>query len=91
LIVGGGSIGVDNFNVGNGVGSSSSHTLGSGESISAGNENIGNFGTGAFTQTGGTKTVTNTLALGRESGSSGTYHLSGGSISADSEYLGGSG
>ena len=45
-------------------------------------EYIGVSGTGAFTQSGGTHTVTNTLTLAANSGSSGTYNLSGGSLSA---------
>ncbi|MDP6381155.1 MAG: hypothetical protein QF662_07400, partial [Phycisphaerae bacterium] len=50
---------------------------------------IGRYGTGWFTQTGGTNTVERDLYLGRESGSSGTYELSGGELSVgDSETIG---
>ena len=42
-------------------------------------ELVGNHGSGNFTQTGGTNSVTsNVLALGENSGSSGTYNLNGG-------------
>ena len=47
-----------------------------------GNEFIGNFGIGTFNQIGGTHTVTMTLALADNGGSSGTYNLQGGTLSA---------
>ena len=53
-----------------------------GGSLAASTEYIGNSGSGAFTQTGGTNTVSNTLTLASNSGSSGTYNLQGGSLSA---------
>ena len=50
----------------------------SGGSLSASrNEVVGVSGSGAFTQSGGTNTVAGTLILGYNSGSSGTYNLSG--------------
>ena len=39
-------------------------------------------GSGTFTQSGGTNTVSNTLTLAANAGSSGTYNLSGGSLAA---------
>ena len=50
----------------------------SGGSLSAGTTNIGYGGTGVFTQSGGTNTVSNSLVLGEDSGASGTYNLNGG-------------
>jgi 2-phospho-L-lactate transferase/gluconeogenesis factor (CofD/UPF0052 family) len=47
-----------------------------------GNEFIGNNGTGTFNQTGGSHTVTQILALADNGGSSGTYNLQGGILSA---------
>src|SRR5208283_1660657 len=39
---------------------------------------VGYSGTGSFTQSGGTNTVSSTLELGCNSGDSGTYNLNGG-------------
>ncbi len=64
----------------------------SGGTLSANNESIGLSGTGTFTQTGGSNTLTGLLGLGTNSGSSGTYNLNGGvSLSAFSEYIGNAG
>ena len=52
---------------------------------------MGNSGSGTFNQSGGTNTVSNNLSLGASSGSSGTYSLSGGSLSGCWEYIGPSG
>ena len=62
----------------------------SGGTLSSGYEFIGIGGTGTFTQSGGTNTVSNTLDLGFYSGSSGAYNLSStGSLSAgNSEDIG---
>jgi fibronectin-binding autotransporter adhesin len=55
-------------------------------------EYIGYQGTGTFTQTGGTNSITSYLYLGYNSGASGTYNLSGtGQLSAYFEYIGYSG
>ncbi len=47
-------------------------------SLAAGTEYIGYSGTGSFVQTGGTNTIANTLYLGENFGSVGTYNLLGG-------------
>ena len=58
----------------------------------AGSEYVGDSGTGAFTQTGGTNTVTGGLVLGDASGGSGTYKLNGGTLAVGGdEYIGNSG
>jgi len=58
-------------------------------SLSASTEYIGNFGTGTFTQSGSTYTVTHHLYLGYHSTGSGTYHQSGGMHTVTNElYLG---
>ena len=78
-------------------GASGSYTLsGSGYlSASAATEYIGNSGSGAFTQTGGTNIVGGGIIyLGSNPGSSGTYSLSGSgnfAISNGFEYIGNSG
>jgi hypothetical protein len=52
-------------------------------------EYIGDFGVGTFTQTGGSHTVNGAITLGDNSGSSGTYNLSGtGNLTAGSEVIG---
>ena len=56
-----------------------------------GDEYIGNSGSGSFTQSGGTNTVYVPL-LGTNPGASGTYSLSGGSLTvSDNEFVGNSG
>jgi autotransporter-associated beta strand protein len=50
-----------------------------GSSLSAANQYVGYTGTGTFTQSGGTNTVSN-LTLGQGSGSNGTYNLNGGTL-----------
>ena len=47
-----------------------------------GNESIGSSGTGTFTQTGGTNTVAGTLTLAANTGSTGSYSLQGGALTA---------
>ena len=60
--------------------------------LSTHTEIIGDSGTGEFNQTGGTNGIWDTLHLGFNSGSSGTYNLSGtGTLSAGWESVGGSG
>lgn len=58
--------------------------LQTGGSLSASNEYIGYNGTGTFTQSGGTNTITNSLAIALSAGSTGTYNLSGGTLTAGS-------
>jgi hypothetical protein len=52
--------------------------------LTVGNEYIGNYGNGTFTQSGGTHAVANTLTIAANPGSMGTYNLSGGSLQAGS-------
>jgi hypothetical protein len=84
-----GSINVNNFTIGNDAGSNGSFTLGSGQTLTASVETIGNNGTGTLSQTGGTNTLSvGSLFLGYGSGT-GTYNLGGtGSLSASIEYIG---
>jgi len=86
LSVGGGngSIAVDNLVLGSALGFSGSHTLSGTGSIAAGNATIGDSGAGNFTQTGGTNTIAAILAIAANAGSSGTYSLQGGALSAGS-------
>lgn len=57
--------------------------------VSAAFETIGMSGTGTFTQTGGSNSVSNTLWIGYNTSFNGTYNLSGsGVLSAATEYLG---
>ena len=78
---GGGSNSGNNLLVGFSAVSNGSYELNAG-SLSSNNEWIGYYGTGTFTQSGGTHTVTNTLTLAANSGSSGTYNLQGGTLTA---------
>jgi autotransporter-associated beta strand protein len=60
-----------------------------GGSLSAAISYIGDSGTGTFTQTGGTSTISNSLYLGHTSGSNGTYTLSdSGQLNAGYENIG---
>ncbi len=52
--------------------------------LSAYREYIGNSGTGSFTQSGGTNVISDTLYIAWHEGSSGTYNLQGGTLSAAS-------
>jgi len=61
-------------------------------SLSAYDQYIAQFGTGTFTQTSGTNTVTNTLTLALSPGSKGTYNLQGGTLQVGgNEFVGVSG
>ena len=62
--------------------SSGTYILSGSGALSATNETIGWHGNGLFTQKGGTNTVTSTLTIAANKGSSGTYDLQGGSLSA---------
>ncbi|MGH2690455.1 MAG: hypothetical protein ACRDKW_16860, partial [Actinomycetota bacterium] len=75
------TIRVDQIAVGSALASNGSHTMGAGNTVSAGSLLVGEAGTGTFTQAGGTNTAT-TLSLGDLSTGGGTYVLSGtGSLS----------
>ncbi len=63
----------------------------SGSSLVAGIEVIGDVGTGAFNQSGGSHTVTQTLTLGGGYPGWGTYNLSAGTLTAGSIVIGVSG
>ncbi len=53
-----------------------------------GNEYIGRSGSGSFTQSGGTNSVAGSLYLGLNTGSSGTYYLSGGLLAINQAVIG---
>jgi hypothetical protein len=52
------------------------------------NEGVGTSGTGIFTQSNGSHTVSTLLGLGYFSNANGTYNLSGGELSAIREWIG---
>jgi outer membrane autotransporter protein len=56
--------------------------------VSFNNVYVGNVSTGTLNQTGGTNTVASILYLGFSPGSSGTYNLSDGSLSARTGFVG---
>ena len=71
------------------TGSSGTYSLSGSGLLSELHEYIGYSGTGSFTQTGGTHSVSGDLYLGYNAGGSGTYNLSGsGLLSASDEYIG---
>jgi hypothetical protein len=80
--------------LGQNVGSTGTYLLGGTGSLtlSAGSEHVGVFGTGIFSQSGGTNTINsgNSLSLGDNAGATGTYSLSAtGSLSVSgSEFVG---
>ena len=60
-----------------------------GGSLNASYQYVGSTGTGTFTQTAGTNSITSNLYVGYNTGSNGTYNLSGtGQLSAVSENVG---
>lgn len=65
-----------------GVGAGSGAYILSGGTLSANSEDIGIGGTGTFNQSGGTHTVTGTMTLAANPGSSGTYNFTGGTLTA---------
>ena len=72
-------------------GSSGSYTLTGSGVLSAGfNENVGLDGVGTFVQSGGSNSVTNggSLYLGHDSGSSGSYTLTGSGVLSANEFVG---
>jgi hypothetical protein len=56
--------------------------------LTAVNEYIGRTGAGSVTQTGGTNTISDTLYIGQNEGSTGTYNLHGGILKAHAITLG---
>ncbi|MBN8458099.1 MAG: autotransporter-associated beta strand repeat-containing protein [Verrucomicrobia bacterium] len=64
-----------------GTGGSGTYNLsGTGLLNNAGNAFIGGYGTGTFVQTGGTFNNTGWMAIGRQTGSTGSYSISGGAL-----------
>ena len=63
-------------------GSTGSYSLGGGALNVNGDEYIGGYGIGQFTQTVGTHTVTGQLVVATLSGASGTYNMNGGTLTA---------
>jgi autotransporter-associated beta strand protein len=81
--------GVGNWglSLGDKTGSSGTYNLSGTGELSSFQEVIGTQGTGIFTQSGGTNTISDRLVLAWSSGH-GTYNLQGGQLNADKEYLG---
>lgn len=80
--------------VGNASTSNSSYALSGTGALTGADEIIGYVGVGAFTQSGGTNTITRTLYLGYNAAGNGSYTLSGAAavaLSAPLEYIGYSG
>jgi hypothetical protein len=85
------SVSMKYLTLGTSTGNGTYNLSGTGQ-LSAYKEYIGNSGTGTFTQTGGTNSISSSLDLGCYSGSSGTYNLSDtGQLSASGEHIGYSG
>ena len=85
------SLSVCDLKIGYAAGATGTFTMDAARTVSADDVRIGEAGTGGFTQTGGTHTISNALYLGHEQGAVGTYSLSGGALSAFVEYIGMSG
>jgi autotransporter-associated beta strand protein len=79
------------YNYINNSGSSCTYNLSSTGQLYAPVEYIGYYGTGKFTQSGGTNSISSALQIGAYSGSSGTYNLSGGTLSTTNLNVKGSG
>jgi len=62
-----------------------------GGSLIAGNETIGNAGSGVLYQTGGTNSVSGAITVGATSGGRGTYTLTGGTLTAGGAQIGANG
>ena len=82
---------VNIFGVGATAGATGSHSLWDGQSLVVREESIGQQGVGAFTQTGGSHAILTDLAMGQYAGSSGSYHLQGGTLSVDGSITNGAG
>ncbi len=85
---GGANTAIASISVGGAGGSNGTFQLGGG-SLAASLEFVGNGGTGAFTQSGGTQTIGNFLTMAQAAASSGSYTLTGGSLyTASAENIG---
>ena len=71
-----------------GNGGTGTYNLDGGNLSNSASELIGCSGTGIFTQSGGTNTLSSNLHLGMYAAGMGTYTLSGGSLTAANEYVG---
>ena len=85
------AVDVDTLGVGYEAGRTGSHSLWDGQSLVVREESIGQQGVGAFTQTGGSHAILTDLAMGQYAGSSGSYHLQGGTLSVDGSITNGAG
>lgn len=63
-------------------------TISNGDTVAQDYEVIGDQSNGTLNQTGGTNTVEGMVSVGHNTPSTGTYNLSGGELSAQTEYLG---
>jgi hypothetical protein len=86
-----GGAGPGALSVGDAAGNNGTYELQNTATLSAVTETVGNGGSGAFGQSGGTNTVSGGLSLGAKTGAAGTYTLSGGQLSAASETVGAAG
>ena len=80
------------FRVGNGVGSNAVYRLDQadpdhGTLLTTANAHVGSDGDGRFDHFGGRHVVTGRLVIGKHSGSSGRYSVSGGELEADTIYV----
>jgi T5SS/PEP-CTERM-associated repeat protein len=82
--------GTNSLFLGNNAGSVGSYSLGGTGSLSVtGNENIGLSGTGSFTQSGGSNSLTLDMVVGFTSGALGTYTMNGGTFTTGgTQYIG---
>ena len=86
----GGIFNFSDFYLGQAAGSSQSYDLESG-TLTTNNEFIGFSGTGIFTQSGGTNAPGGNLTLAANTGSSGSYTMTGGSLGVTGNTVVGSG
>lgn len=84
----GSSASLDKLLVGDTAGQSAIFNMGSSKTLTAGTLEVGTYGTGTFTQNGGTVTITATdFYIGRYAGSSGTYTMNGGTITGTASMI----
>ncbi len=74
------NLGTGSLHAGYNSTSTGSYNLSGTGSLTAAYETIGNQGTGTFTQSGGTNSISSTLYLGEHAGATGTYNLTGGTL-----------